>query len=261
MREELRAYPGHGTIALELEDTCATLILCNEAGRNALSGRMLAELADAVEVLEGWNGRALLVRGAGSTFCAGADLNMVRAKAADSRAGRALAVFVSDLLMRIRALPVISIAAIEGYALGGGAELATACDFRIMASDARIGFVHARLGLSPAWGGGRRLTTLVGRQRALLVLGQARRLDAATALAWGLVDRVAQPGAAVEGAHTLLEPFLELPAESVRAAKSVVHAACTLDAVAGISRERAVFESLWGGEAHLARLRELDIAT
>lgn len=252
MKEQLRALGGQGTVRLDLgTDGLATLTLDRPQARNALSPRMIAEFVDAVDALASWDGVAVILIGQGATFCAGSDLHFVRQALDRPALAEGMCGLMQDATRRLGALPLLSVSVIQGAAFGGGAELATATDLRIAASDARIRFVHSRLGLSPGWGGGGRLTRLVGARAALQLLALAPELDAAGAHALGLVDHLATDPLAA--ARALLEPALTGPPEAVRAAKRVVLASGHGDATA----ERACFVELWGGPAMRAALGQV----
>jgi enoyl-CoA hydratase/carnithine racemase len=132
----------------------------------------------------------LVVTGAGDrVFVAGGDLKELSAiRTLDD--ARAMAATMRSVLDRVATLPVPVLAAVNGDAYGGGAEVAVACDIRIAADDVRCGFNQVALGIMPAWGGIERLTALLGRGRALALLTTGRVLDAATALDQGLFDEV-----------------------------------------------------------------------
>ncbi len=248
MLRRLRALGGGGVVRLDLQAPVALLTLDHPERSNALSGTMLAGLAEAVDRLEAWeDGIGLILRGAGlRCFCAGADLGLVGAGLDTPELAEGMAELMHELTARLRGLPLISVAAIEGAAVGGGAELCTATDFRVMSSEAHIRFVHARLGLSPGWGGGGRLVEIVGRQGALRLLAGARRVNAWQAQDLGLVDRICPPGEAESTARQLLNRYERLPRPSVRAAKALV---------ARPEDELAIFLDLWGGEEMRAAIR------
>ena len=122
----------------------------------------------------------------------------------------------------VRRFPVPVVAALNGHALGGGAELALACDLRVATATAELGFLQAQLNVTTAWGGGIDLIALLGPARGLALLLEARRLPAAEALALGLLQRVCGPGeslAACTGA--VLEPLLRRPVQVLRAYKAL----------------------------------------
>lgn len=246
MLDQLARLGGEGAVRLDRDGSIARLLFDNPGRRNAMSGRMLRDFKGAVEQLEAWSGVAVVLRGGGErSFCAGADLTLVRAALDRPELGQAMCALMQNLTARLSRASVISVAAIEGAAVGGGAEMATAADFRVMSRTAHIRFVHARLGLSPGWGGGGRLLRLVGRRQALQLLGSARKVSAEEALEVGLVDALCEPGTAETAAAEFLEPFLRLPSASVRGAKRLV---------ANPTHEAQVFSSLWGGPAMRAAL-------
>ncbi|ETV82952.1 hypothetical protein, variant 2 [Aphanomyces astaci] len=114
---------------------------------------------------------------------------------------------MTHALTRLRRLPFPSVAVVEGAAIGGGAEITTACDFRVLARSASIQFVHGRMGVSPGWGGGARLVQLVGRQRALRLLGRTEKVAAADAEVLGLADAVVEDNAVDAGAVSFVRPL------------------------------------------------------
>jgi enoyl-CoA hydratase/carnithine racemase len=168
----------------------ATVVIDRPQARNALAVRTMVEIDDALTEIQASKARVLVVRGAGDrAFCAGGDLKeLERMRSADDAA--AMAVRMRTTLDRITAMSIPVVAALNGDALGGGAELALACDFRIAAAHARIGFTQISLGLMPAWGASERLAALVGRGQALHMLLTGRVLMPAEALDAGLVEEV-----------------------------------------------------------------------
>jgi ethylmalonyl-CoA/methylmalonyl-CoA decarboxylase len=252
LRADFNALGGDGRVHLHDEDDgLAVLTLDHPAASNALSGPMIAALDEAVDRLaDDGERRALLIRAVGGkTFCAGADLKVVRAQVDSSDFAQRMSLFMRDLTERVAGLPLVSAVALDGSAIGGGAELCTCADWRFIAQDATIRFVHAKLGISPGWGGGGRLTRLIGRGPALRLLTTARLVEAEEALGVGLVDGVAPPGGAEAMARARLAELLVHPAASVRALKGLVHAADRLDPVAAARVEGEAFVGLWGGPA------------
>jgi enoyl-CoA hydratase/carnithine racemase len=129
------------------------------------------------------------------------------------------------VLDRVSTLPLPVIGAINGSALGGGAELAVACDMRIASADVKIGFTQVKLAIMPAWGGAERLAELVGRSKAMLLIGTGRAVTAAEALHLGLVDEVVERADFEDGWRALARQFADLPPSAARAIKSVVASA------------------------------------
>jgi ethylmalonyl-CoA/methylmalonyl-CoA decarboxylase len=238
---ELPERPGR--VRLELEGDLASVVVEHPEARNALTGAMMVQLADAIRALESWEGLAVVLRAApGPVFCAGGHLGDLKAGLLRKELGHAMAVALGDALDRLRALPCWSIAAIDGLAMGGGAELITATDWRWASPSARVHFVHTALGVVPGWGGAGRLASIVGRSQALRVLSEARPLDAEACVKIGLVDRVcADP---VQEARAWTEA-LAPRREALRAAKRQV-----------VSPEAHAepFAERWGSEAHRAAL-------
>ena len=126
-------------------------------------------------------------------------------------------------LTRIRRLGLVSVALIEGYAIGGGAELSTCTDFRVMPKTEKtyIRFIHNRLSLCPGWGGASRLVQIIGRKAALRVLLQAEKLDALSAYEIGIVDEIIS-GESLEAAKKFLEKYTQFNVNSTRAIKKLV---------------------------------------
>jgi len=156
---------------------------------NALSAETLTEISEAIEALAvDHEVRVILLSGAGRAFAAGADIRELSTLTAEE--GRAFALRGQALLRRIETLGKPVIACIQGFALGGGCELALACTLRIAAEDARLGLPEVKLGVMTGWGGSQRLPRLVGRSAGLKLLLTGASIDAREALNIGLVDEV-----------------------------------------------------------------------
>lgn len=148
----LSSIEGRGSVSLSFLSDVAVVQLSNPRCRNAISCSMMLQLDRVVSDLESWKaGRALVVIGAGGTFCSGADLGSQPALFTEPF-GRAMSRVMTDATTRLRALPLVSIAAVSGAAIGGGAELATACDYRVMMDDAFMQWVHVSRGVVPVRG-------------------------------------------------------------------------------------------------------------
>ena len=221
--------------------------------RNALSRGLLEDLRAAFSEAAGDPGiRLAVLTGAGERcFAAGGDLREldgVRTRAETE----AMAQAARAALDAVRGFPVPVVAALNGDALGGGAELAMACDFRVAARHARIGFLQGRLNLPTAWGGGIDLCQAVGPGAALRLLARAEILEAAEALAQGLLDAVAAPGQDLDAAvEDFAAPILSRPPQVLRAVKAL-----TLAARAGAPRhdlaalEQSRFVECWLHDDH-----------
>lgn len=200
-------------------DDRVVVTLHRPAQRNAINAAMVAEL-HAVCTLVEHRPRLLIVTGAGTDFAAGADITELRARGRNE----ALAGINRGVFDRIAALPMPTIAAVEGNALGGGAELAYACDLRIAGADARFGNPEPGLGILAAAGASYRLTDLVGKSIAKQVILGGRILDADAAHGCGLVADVVHSGAALEAACALADRIARLSPLAVRLSKAVIDA-------------------------------------
>ena len=143
----------HGSVSLRFHDDAVAIVeLCNPRAANAVSCSMMLQFQDIVDQLEDWHsGKAVILRGAGSTFCAGADLNSHPALLTKPF-GSAMGLVMKDATRKLRALPLISVAAISGAAIGGGAELAAVCDYRVWTENAMMQWVHISRGVVPVSG-------------------------------------------------------------------------------------------------------------
>ncbi len=195
--------------------------------KNALDREMVDALHASLDSLEGDESvRCLIIRGAGDSFVAGADIAQLRErKAADAHEGVNQKIF-----RRIAEFPAPTIAAIQGWALGGGCELAIACDLRISTVDARFGQPEVGLGIIPAAGATHRLAPLVGIGNARELIFSGRIIDAEEALKMGLINRICDDGELLGCAFKLGGKIARNAAGAVRLAKTVVNSAADLDA-------------------------------
>lgn len=174
-----------------LDGDVAVITVDRQAALNALNQDVLIELSLAFEMAEAnADVRALVVTGAGRAFVAGADIGGMR-ELTDAFAGRELSLLGQDVFGSLAALPFPTVAAINGFALGGGLELALAADLRVASPAAKLGLPEVGLGLIPGYGGTQRLPRLIGQGRALDLILTGRHVGAEEALQLGLVNRVA----------------------------------------------------------------------
>ncbi|MFE2042730.1 enoyl-CoA hydratase/isomerase family protein [Streptomyces sp. NPDC059477] len=209
----------YGTLRVEERDDRVVVTLCRPEARNAISGRMIAELHAVCDLLER-DPRLLLLTGHGGVFAGGADI----AELLERGREQALEGINSRLFERVRRLPMPTLAAVDGWALGGGAELAYACDLRIAGPGAVFGNPEPGLGIIAAAGACWRLPELVGESLAKQVLLAGRTLDAAQAHAAGLVMDVVPAGELLERAHEVLDRMARSSALALRLTKLVVDA-------------------------------------
>ena len=176
-------------VTVSRRDACAIIVLDRQEALNALSFAVIEELAGCLAEVARSDARALLVTGAGEkAFCAGADIKELRGRGLMMQkrsAERGQAVFAM-----VEALPMPSIAVINGYAFGGGLELALACTFRLATRNAKLGLPEIKLGLVPGYGGTQRLPRIVGEARALEMILTGRAVEAEEAERIGLVSRL-----------------------------------------------------------------------
>jgi enoyl-CoA hydratase len=188
----------------ERDGDIAIITIDRQEALNALNQDVLFELSVAFEQAEADSDvRALVITGAGRAFVAGADIAGLRLLE-DAFSGRELALQGQDVFSTLAALPFPTVAAINGFALGGGLELALAADLRVAAPTARLGLPEVGLGLIPGYGGTQRLPRLIGQGRALDLILTGRHVPADEALQLGLVNRVAEDAlaTAIELART-----------------------------------------------------------
>jgi enoyl-CoA hydratase/carnithine racemase len=234
-----------------LHQGITTLKINRPEALNALTWEAMEAFAAAVEDLHRRDdAKVLIVHGEGPAFCSGGDLFELH-QYSEFEDGVRLATIMGQALQRLEDLPFPTIAAIEGPALGGGAELALSCDLRVMADDASLGMMHVRLAISPAWGGGQRLMRLVGYSRALEWMTAARVLNADQALAHNIVNRVVPPASSYPAAVELAESIARHDPAAVRAIKRLLRAGLSQTATDAALAERTEFPALWAARPHL----------
>jgi enoyl-CoA hydratase/carnithine racemase len=230
-------------VRLEVEDGVATIRL-DRPKMNALNVQVQEEIREAAaEASARDDVKAVIVWGGERVFAAGADIKEMQAMTfADmvSRSGP-----LSSSIGSVARIPKPVIAAITGYALGGGCELALACDFRVVADDARLGQPEILLGIIPGAGGTQRLARLVGASRAKEIIFSGRHLDAEEALAIGLADKVVPAGDVYSTALDWARQYVGGPSIAVRAAKEAIDRGLETDLETGLEIERMLFAGLF----------------
>ncbi len=227
-------------------DGVALLTLDRPRVMNALSFALLGELSDALAVLDDDPAcRAIVITGAGErAFAAGVDIRELAAQSpASLRQLDPFAVFE-----RIPALRAPVIAAVRGFALGGGFELALACDLIVASDDAQLGLPELGLGVIPGAGGTQRLPRAIGRARAMELILTGRRLRADEAERLGLVAAIVPAADTVDAALAMAGRIAAAAPLAVASAKAAVHAATRLPLDEGVAFERARFADLFGTE-------------
>jgi enoyl-CoA hydratase/carnithine racemase len=187
--------------------------------------------------------RAVIVYGGEKVFAAGADIKEMANMSYVDMSARASE--LSSAFDAIARIPKPVVAAVTGYALGGGCELALACDWRVAASDAKLGQPEINLGIIPGAGGTQRLPRLVGPARAKDLVMSGRMVGAEEALAIGLVDRVVAPAEVYGAAVELVAHYVAGPAQALRAAKLAIDGGLSMDLAAGLAWESQLFAALF----------------
>ena len=232
-------------ILVTLEEPVALITLNRPQVLNALNQAMMSELAQALEACDrNANIRCIILWGGPRVFAAGADVReMVDATAADM-----IRSYRFQQWQRIRRVATPLIAAVSGFALGGGCELAMACDIIIASESARFGQPEIRLGLMPGAGGTQRLTRAVGKSKAMEMVLTGRPITAQEACAAGLVLRVVPTELVLDEAKRLAREIADQAPVAVRLAKEAVLQAFETSLEAGLEFERRCFHTLFSTE-------------
>ena len=213
---------GYDKVLVEMAGGVATLTLHRPEKLNALDVELCGDLVAALETASGSDQvRVIVVTGAGRGFCAGADLAVL------GKDGNALVEAGTRVARLIREAPQPVIAAVNGAAAGGGANLALACDYRVASTQAKIGQVFHKLGLGVDWGGTYFLPRAVGTARALELVWSARLVEAEEALALGLWQEVVPADALMPRVRELATRWAGQPVEAVRRTKAGMYASET----------------------------------
>jgi enoyl-CoA hydratase len=237
-------------VTVERRDSVA-LIQLDRPKMNALSEALLSQLWEAARSLTDDPPSAAVIWGGRRIFAAGADISEF-IDPASGRPSPAVAAGVATgfraALDAVAALEVPTIAAVNGYALGGGCELALACDFRVVAEDARFGQPEILLGIIPGGGGTQRLARLVGPARAKDLVLSGRQVAADEALSMGLVDRVVPPDAVLDSALEWAGQLGRGPARAMALAKRAVDDGLDRPLAEGLDLEASLFAEVFGTE-------------
>jgi enoyl-CoA hydratase/carnithine racemase len=240
-------------VRLEVADGIGTIRL-DRPPVNALNEQLNAELADAARAAaDSDEVRAAIIYGGEKAFAGGADIKqMAEASypAAAAWSGR-----LQAALSLVAAIGKPVVAAITGYALGGGLELALAADFRVAGESARLGQPEIQLGVIPGAGGTQRLPRLVGPAKAKDLIFTGRMVKAAEAHAMGLVDLIAPDASVYQAALDLVQRYATGPALALRAAKQAIDHGLDVDLATGLEIERIQFAALFATEDQKSGMR------
>ena len=232
-------------ILVSTEDNIAIVTLNRPDVLNALNQATMTELVDALEAFDRDEAiRCIVLAGSGRAFAAGADIKEM----AGATAVQMLSEYRFQQWERIRQVTKPLIAAVHGYALGGGCELAMLCDMIVAAENAQFGQPEINIALMPGAGGTQRLTRAIGKYRAMEVILTGRAVPARQVEAWGLITRIVPPELVLEEAKRLARDIASKPAVAVRLAKQAVLRAYDTHLEGGLDYERKCFYLLFATE-------------
>jgi enoyl-CoA hydratase len=231
------------TILLEQADGVALIRLNRPEALNALNSKLLHELSTCVAALDHDEGvGCIIITGSEKAFAAGADIKEMSTKSYAQMFKENFFGEASDRISRVRK-PII--AAVAGYALGGGCELAMICDFIIAAENAKFGQPEINLGVAPGIGGSQRLTRLVGKSKAMDMILTGRMMDAAEAERAGLASRVVALDKLLDEAKAVAAKIASQSPLAVMMNKELVNTALETTLTQGVRTERRLFHSLF----------------
>ena len=255
VKKEFRAY-GNGSVNFKAINNIGVITLNHPERKNAISGKMMAEFNDIMTSLRSRQDlKGLILTGQGDIFCAGGDLQTITVHLSHPQKGWEMTCLMHETLKLFHQLPFLSVALVNGRAVGGGSELTLSTDLRAFCEKSgKLSFVQARMGLIPGWGGATRLKQLVGRAKALELLLSCRTVNANEAMDLGLCDKVISDGEdKLEQACEWLETLIKHDPAVISAMKKAV----TNDYDENdFYKERTLFAPLWAGPANRKAIRE-----
>lgn len=229
-------------VTLEVDEGIGVIRL-DRPKMNALNAQVQAELvAAADEASSRKDVRAVILYGGEKVFAAGADIVEMAEMSYTDMADHSL--LLQDFTRKLAGIPKPTVAALAGFALGGGCEVALCADFRVAKAGTKLGQPEILLGIIPGAGGTQRLSRLVGPARAKDLIYSGRFIDAQEALEIGLVDKVVE-GDVLEAAKEMVAPYVNGPAYALRAAKEAIDAGLEVDLQTGLEIERMLFTGLF----------------
>jgi len=234
------------------EEAVGIVTLDRPERRNALSPEVMGELATAVEELDGDpRVHCIVIAGSTDVFAAGADIKAMSERSFQDVLESSTIAFWN----RLAACRTPMIAAVSGFALGGGCELALMCDMIVASETAEFGQPEITLGIIPGGGGTQRLARVIGKQRAMELVLTGRRIDAKEALRFGFVNKVSPKREWLEDAKELARVIARRPPLAVKLAKQAVLAAEETSLTAGLANERRLFELAMATEDRVEGMR------
>jgi len=228
-------------LIITITDQVAQITINRPKAMNSLNAATLTELSVTIDNLEKQpDVKVIIITGAGErAFIAGGDIALLRTFSPIQ--ARDLSIVVGKLFQQIEASPCVVIAAINGYALGGGCELALACDLRLAAEHAQLGQPEVNLGIIPGWGGTQRLSRLIGSSRAKKLMFTGELITAQQALEIGLIDHVYPDEQLLTNAQELAQTIASKPQTAIRMIKTAVNNGLAMDKDKAIQYEADLF--------------------
>lgn len=243
-----------GQILVNEKEQICTITLNRPDSMNALSRQMVTELESAADRLETSRSvRFLILTGSQKAFCAGADLKE-RAGMQEQEVHEFLD-RLGSLFRRIEKLKFPTLSAINGYAFGGGLELALCTDFRLMAQSAMCGLTETSLGIIPGAGGTQRLSRVAGRQSAKNMILRALKISAEQAYQYGVADEVTKPEELLERAHAIAKEILSNAPVALELAKQAIDEGLTLPVDQALALERKYYNQTLSTEDRTEALK------
>jgi enoyl-CoA hydratase/carnithine racemase len=240
-------------LEVQIDSGMAFITLNRPHVRNAISMEMVDELDRLLDELKNdLETKVIIFTGSGDkAFVSGGDLQLFLA-AREKESSKPMLMKVGKLLSKIQQFPKPTIAMINGAAIGGGCEFATACDFRIASDQARLGFVQIGMHITTGWGSGARLVRKVGRTNALTLLLTGQIMNANQAMEYGFVDKVVNHSSLLQETLSFAGLIARQPLESIQAYMEMVHNLDDgMDLESAIELEIDRCSDLWGSDSHL----------
>lgn len=257
VEEKFISFSPGGSVDLNMGEISVVKIN-NPAKRNAFTGKMLVDMREVTKKL--WDSKttkAVILCGAGDAFCSGLDFGLAT-QLTEPQDGANMCMYMQNTLTLFQLLPSITVAVIKGGALGGGAEVVTAADYRLMFSNSMIQFVQKKMGIIPGWGGVTRLREIIGHRKTMHLLASSMQIDSKSALLIGLADTLISESDESEDTPVIGKKWLEetfnvneTDASIFRAIKtasydSLTSVKRTLPLDFKLRRERDILATVWG---------------
>lgn len=234
-------------IILEKDKATAIITISREKALNALNSQVIDELSQAIDAVKADKDiRAIIITGAGRAFVAGADIGVQ--SVFDVREGRQWGRRGSAVFREIELLQIPTIAAVGGFALGGGCELALSCDMIVADEKAKFGQPEVSLGITPGFSGTQRLPRRIGTAKAKEMIFTGRMIDAYEADRIGLINKIAEPGKLMDEAKALAESCIKNAPAALRYAKACIDRGMQTDIDTGIAIENELFAMCFATE-------------